>query len=176
LIRADIEIPPGIILFEDPPIHDIHRGLMSRVFTPKKMLRMEPKIREFCARSLDPLVGSGRLRLHRRPRRPDADAHDRLCCSAYPSPIRRPSATAGRGLRLEEGAPVMSREGALNGPEELFAEYIDWRTEHPSDDLMTELITAEFEDETGTTRRLSRAEVITYISCSPAPATRRPPG
>jgi cytochrome P450 len=68
-----------------------------------------------------------------------------------------------KGLRLEEGAPVMSREGALNGPEELFAQYVDWRTEHPSDDLMTELITAEFEDDTGTTRRLSRAEVMTYI-------------
>ncbi len=34
LIRANIEIPSGVILFEDPPIHDIHRGLMSRVFTP----------------------------------------------------------------------------------------------------------------------------------------------
>ena len=32
---------------------------------------------------------------------------------------------------------------------EQFAEYIDWRAEHPSDDLMTELLHAEFEDETG---------------------------
>ena len=30
---------------------------------------------------------------------------------------------------------------------------------HPSDDLMTELLTAEFEDETGTTRKLTRDEV-----------------
>ena len=37
-----------------------------------------------------------------------------------------------------------------------FDEYIDWRAEHPSDDLMTELLQAEFEDETGTVRRLSR--------------------
>src|SRR6516165_5553209 len=59
LIRANIEFPPGIILFEDPPLHDVHRGLMSRVFTPKKMNAIEPKVREFCARSLDPLVGAG---------------------------------------------------------------------------------------------------------------------
>ena len=26
LIKADFEIPPGLILFEDPPIHDVHRG------------------------------------------------------------------------------------------------------------------------------------------------------
>ena len=52
-------MPPGIIIFEDPPIHTVHRGLLSRVFTPKKMNALEPKIREFCAASLDPLVGAG---------------------------------------------------------------------------------------------------------------------
>ena len=61
LIRAGIEMPPGIILFEDPPVHDVHRGLLSRVFTPKKMNAIEPKVREFCARTLDPLVGAGRF-------------------------------------------------------------------------------------------------------------------
>ena len=43
---------------------------------------------------------------------------------------------------------------------EEFAEYIDWRMEHPSDDLMTALINVEFEDETGTVRRLTRAEIL----------------
>ena len=47
---------------------------------------------------------------------------------------------------------------------EMFADYVDWRAEHPSDDLMTELLTAEFEDETGATRRLTRTEVLTYIN------------
>ena len=163
LIRADFGIPPGIILFEDPPIHDIHRGLMSRVFTPKKMLAIEPKIREFCARSLDPLMGSGGFDFIR-----DLGAQMPMRTIGYLLGIPESDQEAIRdqldkGLRLEEGAPVMSREGALNGPEELFAQYVDWRTEHPSDDLMTELITAEFEDDTGTTRSLSRAEVMTYI-------------
>src|SRR4051794_1794120 len=43
LIKADIEMPPGTFIFEDPPGHDLHRGLMSRVFTPKKMAAIEPK-------------------------------------------------------------------------------------------------------------------------------------
>ena len=59
LIKSDMEIPPGSIIFEDPPSHDIHRSLLSRVFTPRKMNAIEPKVREFCARSLDPLVGAG---------------------------------------------------------------------------------------------------------------------
>ena len=46
----------------------------------------------------------------------------------------------------------------------MFAEYIDWRAEHPSDDIMTELLQAEFEDETGTVRRLTREEILTYMN------------
>ena len=46
----------------------------------------------------------------------------------------------------------------------MFAEYIDWRAEHPSDDIMTELLHAEFEDETGTVRRLTREELQTYLT------------
>ena len=59
LIKSGMEIPPGSIIFEDPPDHDLHRGLLSRVFTPRKMAAIEPQVREFCARTLDPLVGAG---------------------------------------------------------------------------------------------------------------------
>ena len=61
LIRANIEMPPGILIFEDPPTHTIHRRLLSRAFTPRRVAELEPKIREFCARCLDPLVGSDRF-------------------------------------------------------------------------------------------------------------------
>ena len=47
---------------------------------------------------------------------------------------------------------------------EVFAEFIDYRTEHPSDDIMTDLLNAEFEDETGTVRRLSREELLMYLT------------
>ena len=33
--------------------------LLSRVFTPRRMLAVESLVREFCTRELDPLVGSG---------------------------------------------------------------------------------------------------------------------
>src|ERR1700742_4228391 len=32
LIQSGMKIPPGSIIFEDPPQHDLHRGLLSRVF------------------------------------------------------------------------------------------------------------------------------------------------
>ena len=160
LIKANIELPPGIILFEDPPIHDIHRSLLSRVFTPKKMTAIEPKVRDFCARSLDPLVGAGGFDFIA-----DLGALMPMRTIGYLLGIPEDDQTAIRdhldaGLRLEEGEapPVMSGEG------EIFGEYIDWRVDHPSDDLMTELLNAEFEDETGTTRRLTREEILLYIT------------
>ena len=47
---------------------------------------------------------------------------------------------------------------------EMFAEYIDWRIEHPADDLMTELLHTEFEDEHGTVRTLTRDEALLYTT------------
>jgi cytochrome P450 len=46
---------------------------------------------------------------------------------------------------------------------EVIADYIEWRSHNPSDDLMTKLLTAEFEDEDGVVRNLTRAEVLTYV-------------
>src|SRR5262249_23961077 len=59
LIKANVQIPPGTLIFEDPPTQTVHRALLSRMFTPRRVSALEPKIREFCEHSLDPLVGSG---------------------------------------------------------------------------------------------------------------------
>ncbi|ABW12334.1 cytochrome P450 [Parafrankia sp. EAN1pec] len=159
IIKANIEFPPGMILFEDPPIHDVHRGILARIFTPKKMNALESKVREFCVRSLDPLVGSGRFDFVE-----DLGAQMPMRTIGFLLGIPEKDQEAIRdhsnaGQRLDEGQEPTVREP--NG--EHFEAYIDWRAEHPSDDLMTELLHAEFDDETGTRRRLSRSEVLLYI-------------
>lgn len=163
LIKANIEMPPGSILFEDPPAHDHHRGLLSRVFTPKRMAEIEPKVRNFCARSLDPLVGSG--------------GFDFITDLGAEMPMRTIGMLLGipeddqkairdqldEGLRLDEGVmPEVAPEYGV-GAHSAFEEYIDWRAQHPSDDLMTELLNATFEDVTGTVRTLTRQEVLNYV-------------
>ena len=55
IVFSGIEVPPGILLFEDPPLHDLHRRLLSRVFTPRRMEAVEDLVRDFCSRALDPL-------------------------------------------------------------------------------------------------------------------------
>jgi cytochrome P450 len=163
LIRADTDIPSGVILFEDPPIHHIHRSLMSRVFTPRRITQLEPKVREFCTRTLDPLVGSGHFDFIG-----DLGAQMPMRTIGYLLGIPESDQEAIRdqldeGLRLEEGQEIPIA-GELRDQTELFGEYIDWRAEHPSDDLMTQLLNAEFEDETGTTRQLRRDEILNIVA------------
>jgi cytochrome P450 len=164
IIRSGMEIPPGIILFEDPPAHDLHRSLLSRVFTPKRMNAIEPKVREFCARSLDPLVGSGGFDFIR-----DLGALMPMRTIGMLLGIPEEDQEAIRdsideSLKLADGTMPERDASALgDSPFAGFNEYIEWRSTHPSDDLMTDLLNAEFDDETGTTRKLTRAEVLNYV-------------
>jgi cytochrome P450 len=69
------------------------------------------------------------------------------------------------GLRLASGEMPDVGEGfGAVDQGNAFAEYIDWRAEHPSDDLMTELLNAEYEDLDGERRRLTREEVLNYVN------------
>ncbi len=162
LIKAKVEIPSGTILFEDPPAHNLHRSLLSRVFTPKKMNALEPQVRAYCAQVLDPLVGAGEFDFIENL---GAFMPMRVIGMLLGIPEEDQTAIRDRldeGLRLEEGEEPEVTE-APTGHHDVFGDYIDWRAEHPSDDLMTELLNAEFDDETGTRRTLTRPEVVTYV-------------
>jgi cytochrome P450 len=163
LIKSGMEIPPGSILFEDPPAHDEHRSLLSRVFTPRAMNAIEPEVRRFCGRTLDPLVGTGHFDfIHDLA----AEMPMRVIGMLLGIPEEDQVAIRDRldqSLRLEEGtAPTAQGDLASVGGDG-FAEYIDWRAEHPSDDLMTRLLQAEFVDTTGATRTLTRQELLGYV-------------
>ena len=163
LIKANIELPPGVFIFEDPPMHSAHRGLLSRVFSPKKMNALEPRIREFCALALDPLVGTGGFDFvgdlgSKMPMR--------VIGMLLGNPEQDQQAVREHGdskLRHEAGKPQEYREDQF-ADDTFFADYIDWRAKHPSNDLMTELLQAEFEDETGTVRRLTRDEILIFVN------------
>jgi cytochrome P450 len=163
MIKMGLDVPPGTILFEDPPTHDIHRSLLSRVFTPRRIAEIEPKVRSFCAATLDPLRGTG--------------GFDFIGDLGAQMPMR----TIGMLLGIPESDQEALRDQIdasmqLQGGEQpdlemaisatttdAFAQYIDWRAEHPSDDLMTDLLNAEFEDATGVTRTLTREEILGYV-------------
>ena len=156
IIKSGMEIPPGTLIFEDPPIHNIHRNLLSRMFTPRKVLALEPQIREFTARCLDPLVGSGRFDFVN-------DLGEQMPMRVIGMLLGIPEEHQRRVADHGE-ATLMNEQVDLLATGEVFAEFIDYRTEHPSDDIMTDLLTAEFTDETGTVRRLRRDELLMYLT------------
>ena len=152
----NVDVPPGILLFEDPPLHDLHRRMLSRVFTPRRMNAIEPLAREFCVEALDPLRGES--------------GFDLMEVLAKQMPMR----VIGYLLGIPESSQTTIRDGAddflsISDKEfgefkedpfahmfQLFADYIDWRAENPSDDLMTDLLHTEVEEEDGTLEAASQ--------------------
>ena len=169
IIKAGITMPPGMFIFEDPPIHDVHRSVLARAFTPRRMAAIEPQVRAFCARSLDPLVGSGGFDFI-------ADLGSQMPMRVIGMLLGIPEAdqeairdNIDESLRLEEGQvpdAESSRAAAIDTAAfgaGHFPEYIAWRRKHPSDDLMTELLGAVFVDDTGVERRLRDDELLSLI-------------
>jgi len=163
LIKLNMEMPSGTLLMEDPPIHNIHRQLLASVFSPRRIAELEPKIREFCVRCLDPLVGQRRFDLIEQlslemPMRvigwligiPEADQ------VAFREQVNSK-------MNTEDGGQIDFSEGVMISAE-AFGDYIDWRIKNPSDDVMTELMNAEYTDENGVRRTLTRDEVLTYVT------------
>jgi cytochrome P450 len=162
IIQSGIEIPPGVLLFEDPPIHDAHRALLSRVFTPRRMLDLEPLVRRYCVSALDALVGR--------------DEFDVIAEFGIEVPLRTIGYLFGipetdliayrkqiDGTIVTDGTPVSFDESSFD-VFSVLADYVEWRSSHPSDDLMTELLNAEVDEPDGSTRPLTRDEVIIYAS------------
>jgi cytochrome P450 len=164
ILKSGMEIPPGTLIFEDPPIHDIHRNLLSRAFTPRKINALEPKIRELTSRCLDPLVGTGQIDFVKHL---GAVMPLRVISMLFGIPDDFQHAIQESGdqhVRTERGGQMTDNPDGVLSDGQAFADFIDWRTSNPGDDLTTELLQAEFEDETGTRRRLHRDELLMFMN------------
>jgi cytochrome P450 len=163
MLRMNREVPPGTLIFEDEPHHGIHRALLSRMFTPRRVASLEPDIRQLCADLLDPFVGS--------------DGFDFVQDLAAMVPMQvigmllgipaedqvkvRDHFAERREMRIKDKENA-GNHYSHNG--EIFSDYIDYRMANPSDDIMTHLLTTEFVDADGVTKRLSKEELLRYVS------------
>ena len=140
---------------EDAPQHTRHRSAVSLLFNPSHIAEMETMVRDLCATTFEAFVGSTGFDL----------IHD--VGAVVPTQmvgmlIGIPEEDLPR-VRAEVEASIQKR---VDNTQESYAmmavhyvvfnEYLDWRVDHPSDDLMTELMNAEFTDDSGAKRRPSR--------------------
>jgi cytochrome P450 len=162
LLKADFEMPSGMFIYEEAPEHTIHRGLMTRVFTPKRMAALEPAMRAYCAAALDPFLGEGKFDFV-------ANLGAEMPMRVIGMLLGIPEQEQKRIQRYLNEAIVSNESGVMSASRdtmsgEIFAEYVDWRVKNPSDDLMTQLLHTEFTDEKGERKTLRRDQVLIFVN------------
>ena len=163
LIKANLDLPSGTLIMEDPPVHDIHRNLLVKVFTPRRIAAIEPQIRAYCAQHLDPLIGEKRFDLIEELGAQMPGKVIGMLLGIPEEDTAAVRANVDNNLRTRAGEQMVVKDTSF-AEGDIFADYIDWRIKNPSNDLMTDLLNVEFDDEHGERRKLTRQEVLTYVA------------
>jgi len=163
MMGRDLPIRP--MIFMDPPEHDRLRALVSRAFSPRRIAALEPQVRDIVRSYLGAHVGG--------------PGFDFVADFGAKVPMMVISAMLGvpeedrdqirkwtdETLHREPGevdplpriGPVL---GQLAG---YFMRYLNERRDRPRDDMITDLLEAEVEGQSGDKRRLSDVELIAFI-------------
>jgi cytochrome P450 len=159
------EMPLPMMIFMDPPEHDRLRALVSRAFSPRRIAALEPSIRDIVRAYLDAQVGGSGFDFV-------ADFGAKVPMMVISTMLGVPAEDRERirqwtdeTLHREPGetdptariAPIMAQVAGY------FARYLNERRTRPADDMMTDLLQTEIEDEQGAKRRLSDQELIAFI-------------
>ncbi|MDA8045384.1 MAG: cytochrome P450 [Actinomycetota bacterium] len=154
----------NMIIFMDPPQHDVLRALVSRAFTPRRVAALEGRIRQICADLLDPQVGGS--------------GFDYVVGFAQQLPSTVISALLGvpdsereevrryidAVFHIEPGVGMVNdvSVGAQIWLFEYLTQALQERRRRPQDDLFTALTQAEIEDDRGGTRKLTDDEAAAF--------------
>jgi cytochrome P450 len=144
----------------DPPMHGRMRGLVSRGFTPRRVLDLEPRIRELSRRYVDEAVERGRFDLI-------GDFAGRLPMDVISELIGVPESDRDEVRRLSD--LLVHREDGVHdvppaGVEAAFslvtyyADLLAQRRARPTSDLTSALLEAEVEGD-----RLSDDEIMGFL-------------
>jgi cytochrome P450 len=153
----------GMMIFMDPPQHDVLRRLVSRAFTPRRVSEREERIRELCAEFLDPLRGGGEFDFLE-------DFAAKIPSMVIGALLGVPKEDQdqlriwgdllmryeGNDLSPEKGEAVMNLYGYI-------AALIEDRAKTPQDDMVSDLLATEIQIDDGEPRRLTHDEVLSFI-------------
>jgi cytochrome P450 len=154
----------------DPPDHHRLRRLVSKVFTPRTIEELRPRVQQLVDEHLDVALASG------------GDV-DLIASLAFPLPfivisemLGIPEGRDRSQLREWSGAvvktfdPILTREeilasfDAIDNINAYITEVIAWKREHPSDDLLSALIAAEDEGDRLSEVELNEQVLLLYVA------------
>ena len=172
LERIDTRALMPMMIFMDPPPHDVHRRLVSRAFTPRSVLALEPFVRRTALAYLEPLreAGGGDFVEEFSALLP-MDVIMELI--GVPSPDRNQLRRhMDASLERIEEPPFIGDEAilAMAAMHEYWTSLLEEKRRHPDDSLMSDLCAAEL-SEGGETVRLSDEEVLGFCSLIGAAGT-----
>ena len=155
------------MLTADPPRHTKYRGLVNKAFTPKRVSDMGPEIEKKTNFIIDQFIDDGKC-----------EVASQL---AQPLPIRVIAEALGASTDDYEFFKISSQAftDQLSGtstPDEhieiakklvkfqqYFAERLKEKEKSPTDDILSDLATLEFEDENGVLRKMEIPEQLSII-------------
>jgi cytochrome P450 len=157
---------PASIIFLDPPEHDTMRKLVSRVFTPRAVGDLEPRIREIVAGYLDRLDPTEEI--------------DLLADFAAPFPVEVISMILGipeadrqqfrhwvdELLSREPDDPKPTQAGmeaALHMTQFVY-DLVREKRRRPTDDMLTALTEVEVDDDDGVAHRLTDDDIAGFAT------------
>lgn len=154
----------------DPPDHHRLRRLVSKVFTPRVVEELRPRVQQLVDDHLDAALAAG------------GDV-DLIAALAFPLPfivisemLGIPEGRDRAQLREWSGAvvktfdPILTREESLAAFEAIdninayVNEVIAWKREHPSDDLLSALVAAEDEGDRLSEVELTEQVLLLYVA------------
>jgi cytochrome P450 len=159
-IMTERPMSTGQMIFLDPPEHTRLRSLVSRAFTPRRMARLEDRIRELCHTLLDAQAGAATFDYV-------ADFGALLPAMVIASLLGVPDADQERVRHLidtmfhiEPGVGMVNDTSlqARIGLHLYLVDQIEDRRRTPRDDMLSDLVAAEITDPDGTVRRLTVTE------------------
>lgn len=152
------ELGGDFLILKDPPEHDWHRRVVSRVFTPRAVAALEPFVRQVAGDLLDPLVAGGRFDV----------VEDfsiqlplRVACELFQIPAghRQQIHVLSDRLVARDDAGSITADAATAAVElaEVMADLVRQRRARPGDDVFSTLVTTPVVDDEGTEHHLSDA-------------------
>ena len=155
----------------DPPDHHRLRRLVSKVFTPRMIEELHPRVEQLVDDSLSAVEARGTGEM------------DLIADLAFPLPfvvisemLGMPEGRDRAQLREWSGAvvktfdPINTRDetlaafAAMDNIVAYIDETVTWKREHPGDDLLTKLIAAEDEGDRLSPQELSEQVMLLYIA------------
>jgi len=160
--------PVNTMLTADPPLQTRYRKVVGRAFSTRRILALEPRIREICADLISRWPARGQVPLHDEfsvlfpvkvisyalNMRPEVEARIKPWSD---------DSVAALGVDISDDRRLEAARGLVEMQHYWATEFED-RRKHPRDDFLSDLAQTDFEDETGAVRLLSIPELLSIIA------------